>query len=189
MSVFSRKKSSSTPTDHNETEPLVQDTDAMQRFTAIGKPKPQYKPSALGNMTSNFVGQAPQFLPQKFTDDSIIAVPIRLSALEDPLAGSDGDSAGKGSAGPDQQQRRRSSSSKFIQKLKGGGKKDDFKMVNMTRREYLMYWAKDEEGRYIGTEPEGEGRRVLRERPDIPFDETKRSRGWKPEIGSITAAS
>ena len=23
----------------------------------------------------------------------------------------------------------------------------------MTRREYLMYWAKDEEGNYIGTEP------------------------------------
>ena len=55
----------------------------------------------------------------------------------------------------------------FLRKLKGKDKKEekrDFVMVDMTRREYLMYWAKDEEGRYVGTEPEGEGRRRLRER-------------------------
>ena len=54
MSVFSRKKSSSTPTDHNETEPLVQDTDAMQRFTAIGKPYAPVLVSILTRSSSPF---------------------------------------------------------------------------------------------------------------------------------------
>ncbi|KAL8683603.1 MAG: hypothetical protein Q9224_006668 [Gallowayella concinna] len=43
-------------------------------------------------------------------------------------------------------------------------KAQEFRMVEMTRKEYLMYWAKDDEGRYVGTEPEGEGRKVLKMR-------------------------
>ncbi|KAL8821035.1 MAG: hypothetical protein Q9223_000874 [Gallowayella weberi] len=43
----------------------------------------------------------------------------------------------------------------------------EFKFVEMTRKEYLMYWAKDDRGRYVGTEPEGEGRKVLKMRGAI----------------------
>lgn len=38
------------------------------------------------------------------------------------------------------------------------------KKVRMARSEYEAYWATDEEGRYIGTSPQGEGREILRKR-------------------------
>ena len=38
------------------------------------------------------------------------------------------------------------------------------KKVQMSRSEYEAYWATDDEGRYIGTQPQGEGREVLRKR-------------------------
>ncbi|KAL8649291.1 MAG: hypothetical protein Q9226_005638 [Calogaya cf. arnoldii] len=164
MPLFSRKGSSvsskpiSKEENNSDTAPLAQDTDAMQRFTATGRPMPSYNPSALGNMPSDFTSQAPQFLPQKFTDESVLVIPVPLSALEAEEA-----SAPKGD---NKEPQRRSS---LFGKLKKGGemkggKKDGFKMVEMTRGEYLKYWAKDEEGRYIGTEPEGQGARRLRER-------------------------
>jgi len=34
------------------------------------------------------------------------------------------------------------------------------KVLKMTREEYKKYWAKDDDGNYCGTEPEGEGRRL-----------------------------
>lgn len=53
-----------------------------------------------------------------------------------------------------------------MNRLRGGKKKkkEEVKMVEMTRGEYLRVRAKGEERRYIGTEPEGEGVRRLRER-------------------------
>ncbi|CAF9930122.1 MAG: hypothetical protein HETSPECPRED_007552 [Heterodermia speciosa] len=38
------------------------------------------------------------------------------------------------------------------------------KKVQMPLAEYEAYWATDEEGRYVGTRPQGEGREVLRRR-------------------------
>ncbi|KAL8736126.1 MAG: hypothetical protein Q9181_002516, partial [Wetmoreana brouardii] len=107
--------------DPEETEILTQNTDAMQRFTAIGRPyalplplsvstqvpfpvrrtlsllpkkrtddklihlsMPTYNPSSLANYTSDFVASAPQHLPQKFTDDSILTIPIPFSDLVTP---------------------------------------------------------------------------------------------------------
>ncbi|CAL8579683.1 hypothetical protein XPA_005417 [Xanthoria parietina] len=86
MPIFSRKSPSISNNHDNledgtETAPLAQDTDAMQRFTATGRPKPSYNPSALGNLPSAFTHQAPQFLPQQFTDDSVLLIPIPVSAL------------------------------------------------------------------------------------------------------------
>ena len=91
-------------------------------------------------------------------------IPVPLSALEDPAA-PDGDKDATGGQ-PQQPPQQRRSLSGFLRKFKGEekGKKDEFKMVEMTRGEYLKYWAKDEEERYIGTEPEGEGAKRLRER-------------------------
>jgi hypothetical protein len=55
--------------------------DPTQRFTATGGPMPVYRPSAYVSMS---IYGAPQHLPQKFTDESIIPVII---LLPDPLAG------------------------------------------------------------------------------------------------------
>ena len=65
----------------SQAETLVDDS-ATQRFTATGRPMPEYKPTAWGNMTDGFVAQAPQHLPHKFTDDSIIPVTVILRAEE-----------------------------------------------------------------------------------------------------------
>jgi hypothetical protein len=46
--------------------------DALQRFTATGKPMPLYKPTAMG------LCAAPQ-PPQRFSDESIIPVIVRVS--------------------------------------------------------------------------------------------------------------
>ena len=53
----------------------------LQRFTATGGPMPVYRPSVYVSM--NIYG-APQHLPQKYTDESIIPVIVQVP---DPLAG------------------------------------------------------------------------------------------------------
>jgi len=65
----------------SQADTLVDD-DAGQRFTATGRPMPAYKPSAWGNMTDGFVAQAPQYMPHKFTDDSLIHVTVILKSEE-----------------------------------------------------------------------------------------------------------
>ena len=88
---------------------------------------PAYQSSGLANMANGSVAEAPQFLPMKFTDESILDIPIPYSAIYPPEDGGEGKKERKGS---------------FLGKLTGGGgrKKEGFKMVKMTRREYLMYW-------------------------------------------------
>lgn len=41
-------------------------------------------------------------------------------------------------------------------------KTSDLHVVQMTRAEYLKYWARDANGKYIGTAPEGEGIEIWR---------------------------
>lgn len=96
---------------------------------------PAYKPSGLRNMADSSVAQAPQFLPMKFTDDSILNIPIPYSAIYPPQGEEDKEREKK-----EKEKERRPS---FFGKLKvggGKGKKEGFKMAKMTRREYLMYW-------------------------------------------------
>lgn len=57
------------------------ESDPTQRFTATGGPMPVYRPSVYVSM--NVYG-APQHLPQKYTDESIIPVIVQVP---DPLAG------------------------------------------------------------------------------------------------------
>ncbi|KAL8836972.1 MAG: hypothetical protein Q9176_005973 [Flavoplaca citrina] len=160
MPLFSRNSpsASSTPIPKcDDTVSLAQDTDALQRFTATGRP----------NIPSDFVPQAPQHLPQKFTDDSVLKIPIPVSDLSDSTDISTTSPSTESSTLPAANNKETPRRSSVLRKLKGKDKiekKGDFVMVDMTRREYLMYWAKDEEGRYVGTELEGEGRRRLRER-------------------------
>lgn len=89
-------------------------------------------------------------------------IPIPYSDLDVSASGSTTD-ANKDDGGlvlPERERRR----SSLVGRLMGGEKKqkkdkkakkskEGFRLVRMTRGEYLMYWAKDEEGRYIGTEP------------------------------------
>jgi hypothetical protein len=56
-------------------------SDLTQRFTATGGPMPVYRPSMYVNLD---MYSAPQLLPQRYTDDSIIPVVI---LIPDPLAG------------------------------------------------------------------------------------------------------
>lgn len=49
-------------------------TDEAQGSNSTGGLLRHSKPSAMGNMPAGFVGQAPQLLQEKYTDDSIIAV-------------------------------------------------------------------------------------------------------------------
>lgn len=51
------------------------ETDAIMRFTATGRPMPPFKQSPLINLS---LYSAPQFLPQRYTDDSIIPVVVQL---------------------------------------------------------------------------------------------------------------
>ncbi|OJD36818.1 uncharacterized protein BKCO1_9000169 [Diplodia corticola] len=125
----------------------------MERFTAAGRPKPDYQPGISNMDCGSFTGSgAPNLLPVRFTDKSMINVPIPAADLWD------------GSEPVPQPNERRSS---WIAKLgKKLGTKEKQKIVNvkMTRGEYLKYWAKDEDGNYVGTEPRGEGKRIWREK-------------------------
>ena len=94
----------------------------------------QYKSSAWGNFATNFTGQAPQHLPMHFKDSDMIPVPVPIESNQEH----------KG---------RKSWIGKMKDKVTG---KDDkqFKIVHMTRGEYLEKYGRDEKGEYVGTEPE-----------------------------------
>ena len=48
-------------------------------------------------------------------------------------------------------------------RLMGGvGPNEEFRLLRMPLCEYTRYWARDERGVYVGTEPEGEGHERLR---------------------------
>jgi hypothetical protein len=102
------------------------------------------KISGLTNGAQSFYGEAPQMLPWKFTDEDMITVPIPYEDEETTEK-----SAGAG-------EEKKSFMSRLGRKLSGAGEKDKqekFKMVRMTRGEYLAKWARDEDGKYIGTDP------------------------------------
>ena len=119
--------------------------DAMQRFTATGRPAPKFKHSGLQNLGGDGY-TSPQLLPRRYTDDSII--PAIVTDVETFEKSAEAE-AGKKKGG-------------FFSKFKGkkeeevgsdGQKKGVTKVVYMPRREYLKYFAKDEKGEYIGSEP------------------------------------
>ena len=57
------------------------ESDPTQRFTATGGPMPEYRPSVYVSMN---MYSAPQHLPQKYTDESIIPVVVQVP---DPFPG------------------------------------------------------------------------------------------------------
>ncbi|KAL1643069.1 hypothetical protein SLS58_005038 [Diplodia intermedia] len=126
----------------------------MEHFTAAGRPKPDFHPGISNMDCGSFSGSgAPNLLPFRLTDESIINVPIPAEDLEDPESESH----------PPATERRSSWITKLGRKLGNKGKQQILN-VKMTRGEYLKYWAKDENGNYVGTEAEGEGKRIWREK-------------------------
>lgn len=89
-------------------------------------------------------------LPVKFTDDSIIRVPINIDKTY---------SSTKEGQDPESEQSHKRS---FTDKLFGKKKDDTIRVVKMTRGDYLKYWAKDDHGNYTGTEPEEKGPELWR---------------------------
>jgi hypothetical protein len=141
------------------------DEESMQRFTATGRPAPRFKSSGLQSLGGDTYS-LPQLLPRRYTDDSIIpaivtdVVPSEKTAQEE---------AGKKKG--------------FLGRFKGkkeevigenGERKGLTKVVYMPRREYLKFFAKDENGVYIGSEPQ---KRWTEEELEEEFAK------YKPKVG------
>ena len=122
------------------------DEDAMQNFTATGRPAPKFKASALTSWGGDG-WSVPQLLPKRYTDDSIIPAIVTDVVPSEKTAQLE---ASKKKGG-------------FLSRFKGkkeneglnenGERKGITKVVYMPRRDYLKYFAKDERGVYIGSEP------------------------------------
>jgi hypothetical protein len=90
-------------------------------------------------------------LPFRYTDDTIVNIPIPLKDL-------DGDHQGAPELQKAVEGQRKSGISKFLPDFVRPVKKD-FVVVKMTRGEYLRYWIKGEDGKYReGVEETAEGR-------------------------------
>lgn len=121
------------------------DEDSMEHFTATGRRAPKFKASGLQNLGGDGY-TLPQLLPKRYTDDSIIpAIVTDVVPSEKTIQ----EEAGKKKG--------------LLGRFKGkkeevvggnGERKGVTKVVYMPRREYLKFFAKDENGQYIGSEPQ-----------------------------------
>jgi len=130
----------------------------LSSFTAAGRPlsetnatrKGQSALEAMGHADS-FGHGAPNLLPVKFHDDSIISIPV--------MRPEDIHSAHTNAAPAPASDGKSRKLSFFHRKSAGGGSsapKQKFAMRELTRREYLAHYAKDNDGKYVGTEEPAE---------------------------------
>jgi hypothetical protein len=113
---------------------------------------PAYNPSALGNMVTEMTPQAAQHLPFRYTDETYINIPIPIEEDDWNSNGTKSNEYNPITTDEDSKKRKGSWVGKLGRKLTG--KTDQkFKIVRMTRGEYLAKWARDEDGNYIGTDP------------------------------------
>lgn len=130
---------------------------ALQSFTATGRPISKTSASNKGTGLDGYASAesygagAPNLLPVRFTDESIISVPV-LPPPDVP----DSDEEDNPVKGLPSKPKSRFSFSSFRRKSSSStskkDKKPDFVIKDMTRAEYLKHYAKDENGKYIGTE-------------------------------------
>jgi len=162
----------------SDNEPLIPlslpsdlDEDALMRFTATGRPIAASKISSIYNLDPFY--NAPQLLPTRYTDDSIIpaivtdVIPAGYSASLECTSGGE-----MGQAQADGKKRRGS----LLKKWKGEKAKKDriMKVVYMPRIEYTRNFARDANGLYIGTEPH---RRWTEEELDGKYAQ------YRPKVG------
>ena len=153
----------------DDTTPL-NDTSGMDSFTATGRPcsslhKSSKTSSAMVSMAgAESWGAGPaNTLPMKFSDSSLIPVPV---LRPEDVGKVDGHKSKKSFFSS----RRKSENSNFVIK-------------QVPRGEYLEYYAKDEEGRYVGTEEPAvdcilKGEDVMRYRRGVGQ--------WSNEVGGAT---
>ncbi|RDW60164.1 hypothetical protein BP5796_11770 [Coleophoma crateriformis] len=135
----------------SDMEPLVNTVDSfvgdddLQRFTATGRPMPYYRPRT----GVNDMYAMPELLPKRYTDESIIPA-IIIDVIPTPPSAQEGEGVDVGA----KEKTRRPS---FLQKLKHEKPKPQpsviTKVVFMPRGEYLRFFARDNSGNYIGSEP------------------------------------
>jgi hypothetical protein len=114
-------------------------------FTATGRPVPQFKGSALASLGGHMY-TAPQLLPKRYTDDSIIpAIITGVIPSENKSKDKAEGSKKRGILGK----------LKGKKEKEGAGKSENgvLKVVFMPRREYQKFFARDLKGDYIGSEP------------------------------------
>lgn len=144
--------------DMSNSRDLHNDT-ALQSFTATGraisKTSSSNKGASLDGLSSAdcFGANAPNSLPFRFTDESIISVPVLPPpcAENNRLNASDSDEDDNPVKGLKPKSRFSFSAFRRTSSWKKE-KKPDFVMKDMTRAEYLKHYAKDDNGKYIGTE-------------------------------------
>lgn len=176
----------------------------FQHFTATGRP---YKDTSAENSYSSGMGAImgadtfgvgngpPNVLPFRYTDESLIMVPVLKTPFHShstsrnsissskmsstfstslTIPNNDGDEGSNnkyGSDVTDEKTRKESKSRKFSlgnirRRSKSRDNKDDFEMKEMKRGEYLKHYAKDDDGKYIGTEEPADDC-ILRHAEDI----------------------
>ena len=150
------------------------DADGMQRFSATGRPyqsptNSEKHQAAVANIgIADSMGRGPaNLLPRKYTDDSLISVPClstedigrTTSSAAGPVTGLENEKSSRW-----WKSRRRS---------KDGGSNENFVIKQIPRGEYLKHYAKDDDGRYCGSEDPADdcilrGQDVQRYRGDGP---------------------
>ncbi|KAK3675248.1 hypothetical protein LTR78_004758 [Recurvomyces mirabilis] len=118
----------------------------------------------LGDGGAGFTSIGANMLPQGYTDDSVVQIPIKLSDYETPK---------ENLVAPEEKRgflRRLSNSVQIKQ-----SNNEEFKMAKMRRGDYLKYWAKGEDGNFLPAvkEPK-EGRKAWVEKQLELYGEVKR---------------
>lgn len=136
-------------------------TPDIQSFTATGNSyahaqASRHSNSAMEGFTNadSMGAGAPNLLPVRFHDDSIISIPVLRPEDVNNSASHDANNAPPSDG-------KSKKLSFFHRKSIGGGSggkrdKQKFAMRNVTRREYLAHYAKDNDGNFVGTEEPAE---------------------------------
>ena len=145
---------------------------------------PRYQHDYYSNMMGHgFAATAPtNTLPFKYTDSSIITIPINITEL--PL-----DTLSTDSIVQDPSPKLPEKKGGFFRRLSTSHSekpKRDIKAVRMMRGEYLKFWAKDEKGQYRDNvvEPPGGRREWVRRQIELneQWDEEDKASGRKLSV-------
>ncbi|KAF2236579.1 hypothetical protein EV356DRAFT_498105 [Viridothelium virens] len=181
-------------------EPIrgTNDSLGLDRFTATGQPMPRYQHDHYTNMMSHGSGSTTagaNLLPFRYTDASIITIPINLSDLPPDRSVSlpDSPSLAIAEAASDQPKEKKGKAGSFFRRIssatqgeKEKNSKKEIKAVRMTRGEYLQYWAKDEKGNYREgvVDPPGGRREWVRRQVELneEWDREDREKGRRTSV-------
>jgi hypothetical protein len=183
--------------------PTPEQQHQQQRTTLTGRPIQPYSHDTLTNM---FCGESFQIgantLPPGYTDTSLVHIPIKVTEyLGSPKAISSQSQTQAQDLGYDpikREPRKGSVFSRLSSKLSGsghGGKDTDgLRVVAMSRGDYLKYWAKGEDGKFLDSVVEPPGGRAewlasaleWQDREGMPKARPRRTKGT--EGGGVALA-